>query len=160
MLPRQGGLVASTAVIEGDVTFAGKVSVWWNAVLRGDDAALFVGERTNLQDLVMVHPDPGAPMTIGRDVTVGHHAVLHGLRIGDRCLVGIGSILLTGSVIGDEAIVAAGAVVKEGMEVPPRVMVAGVPARIVRDVKPEELDFASPRAEKYWREALARAEAD
>jgi len=90
-------------------------------------------------------------------VTVGHHAVLHCRRIGDRALVGIGSVLLAGSVIGEGAIVAAGAVVPEGMEVEPGVVVAGVPARVLRDVRPEERDFAVPRAERYWRVAQERA---
>ena len=159
MRRRGGALVASTAVIEGDVVLHDQVSVWWNAVLRGDDAQLTVGERTNIQDLVMVHPDPDVPMIVGRGVTVGHHAVLHGVAIGDHALIGIGSILLTGTKIGEGAMVAAGAVVREGMEVPPWVLVAGVPAVIKRDLTPEERDGPLYRAEKYWREACARAEA-
>jgi len=157
MVAHGGALVASTAVVEGDVTLGDRVSVWWNAVLRGDDAALVVGEGTNLQDLVMVHPDPGAPMTVGREVTVGHHAVLHGVLVGDHALVGIGAILLAGSVVGEGAIVAAGAVVREGFEVPPRTLVAGVPARRIREVTAEEIAGAGPRAEKYWRTAMERA---
>jgi len=152
-----GALVASTAVLEGEFTLSAGVSVWWNSVLRGDDAPLFVGEQTNIQDLCMVHPDPGVPLHIGRDVTVGHKATVHCVRIGDRCLIGINSTLLTGVEIGEDSIVAAGAVVPEGMIVPPRVMVAGVPARIKRDVRPDEIDFAVKRAQKYWREARRRA---
>jgi carbonic anhydrase/acetyltransferase-like protein (isoleucine patch superfamily) len=150
-------LVASTAVLEGACHLARGVSVWWNSVLRGDDAPLFLGEMTNIQDLCMVHPDPGVPLHVGHHVTVGHKATLHCARIGDRCLIGINSTLLAGSEIGDDAIVAAGAVVPEGMIVPPRVMVAGIPARVRRDVRPEELAFSIPRAEKYWREAQRRA---
>jgi carbonic anhydrase/acetyltransferase-like protein (isoleucine patch superfamily) len=152
-----GALVASTAVLEGEFTLASGVSVWWNSVLRGDDAPLFVGEQTNIQDLCMVHPDPGVPLRIGRDVTVGHKATIHCVRIGDRCLIGINSTLLSGVEIGDDSIVAAGAVVPEGMIVPPRVMVAGVPAKIKREVRQEEIDFAVKRAQKYWREARRRA---
>jgi carbonic anhydrase/acetyltransferase-like protein (isoleucine patch superfamily) len=152
-----GALVASTAVVEGDCTLQDGVSVWWNTVLRGDDAPIVVGAQTNIQDLCMVHADPGVPLHIGRDVTVGHKATIHCARIGDRCLIGINSTLLGGVEIGDEAIVAAGAVVPEGMIVPPRVMVAGVPARIKRDVRPEELDVTVKRAAKYWREARRRA---
>ena len=152
-----GALVASTAVLEGEFTLSAGVSVWWNSVLRGDDAPLFVGEQTNIQDLCMVHPDPGVPLHIGRDVTVGHKATVHCVRIGDRCLIGINSTLLTGVEIGEDSIVAAGAVVPEGMIVPPRVMVAGVPARIKRDVRQDEIDFAVKRAQKYWREARRRA---
>jgi len=157
MVARGPALVASTAVVEGDVKLGARVSVWWNAVLRGDDAELVVREGTNLQDLVMVHPDPGLPMTIGRDVTVGHHAVVHCLEVGDRALIGIGSILLRGAVIGEEAIVAAGALVPEGMRVPPRVVVAGVPARVLRDARPEEIAAAVPRAAKYWQTAVERS---
>jgi len=152
-----GALVASTAVLEGEFTLADGVSVWWNSVLRGDDAPFHVGELTNIQDLCMVHPDPGAPLHIGREVTIGHKATIHCVRIGDRCLIGIASTLLAGVEIGDDAIVAAGAVVPEGMIVPPRVMVAGVPAKIRRDVREDELDFAKERARKYWREARKRA---
>lgn len=152
-----GALVASTAVLEGACTLADGVSVWWNSVLRGDDAPILVGEQTNIQDLCMVHPDPGVPLRIGRDVTVGHKATLHCARIGDRCLIGINSTLLAGVEIGDDSIVAAGAVVPEGMIVPPHVMVAGVPAKIKREVRQDEIDLAVPRARRYWREALRRA---
>ena len=152
-----GALVASTAILEGDYTLADGVSVWWNSVLRGDDAPLYVGARTNIQDLCMVHPDPDVPLHIGSDVTIGHQATIHCKRIGDRCLIGIGARLLAGAEIGDEAIVAAGAVVPEGMIVPPRTLVAGIPAKIKRDVRQDEIDFAVPRARKYWREALERA---
>lgn len=157
MARRGGALVASTAVIEGEVHLGDRVSVWWNAVLRGDDAPIYVGSGTNIQDLVMVHADPGVPMHIGRDVTVGHHAVLHGVRIEDRALVGIGAVLLAGSVVGEGAIVAAGSVVTEGMQVEPGVVVAGVPARVLREVRPEERAFAVPRAQRYWKVAQERA---
>lgn len=156
MVQLGGALVASTAVIEADITLGDRVSVWWNAVLRGDDAALTVGEETNIQDLVMVHPDPDAPMVIGSQVTVGHSAVLHGIRIDDRALIGIGAILLSGSTVGEGAIVAAGAVVRENWHVPPRTLVAGVPARIMRDLTEEEVADAVWRAEKYWKTAQDR----
>jgi len=156
MLPRGGALVASSAVVEADVRLGDRVSVWWNAVLRGDDAAIRIGEETNIQDLVMVHPDPGAPMHVGKQVTVGHHAVLHGVRIDDRALIGIGAILLLGSTVGEGAIVAAGSVVRENWDVPPRTLVAGVPARILREVTDEEVAAAAPRAQKYWETAQER----
>jgi carbonic anhydrase/acetyltransferase-like protein (isoleucine patch superfamily) len=152
-----GALVASTAVVEGECHLADGVSVWWNSVLRGDDAPLFIGDETNIQDLCMLHADPGVPLRIGRHVTIGHNAVVHGVRIGDRCLIGISSTILGGVEIGDDSIVAAGAVVPEGMIVPPRVMIAGVPATIKRDARPEEIDRAVQRAAKYWREARRRA---
>jgi len=157
MRARGGALVASTAVVEGDVTLGERVSVWWNAVLRGDDAPIEVGAGTNLQDLVLLHADPGVPLVVGCDVTVGHGAVLHGARVGDRALVGMGCVLLKGSVVGTEAVVAAGAVVPEGMEVPPRAVVAGVPARVRREATAEEIAAALPRARKYWEAARRRA---
>ena len=157
MVPHGPALVASTAVVDGDVTLEERVSVWWGAVLRGDDASIVIGVGSNIQDMVMVHADPGAPLTVGRDVTVGHHATLHCVSIGDRALIGIGSVLLAGVVVGEDAIVAAGAVVTEGMVIEPGTVVAGVPARMRRKVRPEELAFARPRAEKYWRTACARA---
>jgi len=156
MLPRGGALVASTAVLEADVRLADRVSIWWNAVLRGDDAAITIGAETNIQDLVMVHPDPDAPMFIGEQVTVGHHAVLHGVEIGDRALIGIGAILLLGSRVGEGAIVAAGSLVRENWDVPPRTLVAGVPARIIREVTADEVARAAPRARKYWKTAQER----
>lgn len=157
MVRRGGALVASTAVVEGRVTLGARVSVWWNAVLRGDDAPIEVGEGTNLQDLVMAHPDPGIPLRIGRDVTVGHHAILHCARIGDRALVGMGAILLKGATVGEEALVAAGAVVPEDAVVAPRAIVAGVPARKIGEVPEDYAAAAAARAAKYWAAALERA---
>jgi len=157
MDPLGGALVASTAVLEGEFTLSDRVSVWWNAVLRGDDAALFVDVETNIQDLVMVHPDPGVPLHIGSQVTIGHGAVIHCAHVGDRSLIGIHAVLLAGARIGDEAVIAAGALVPEGMVVPPRTLVAGVPARVRRDLTDEECATAVWRANKYWREACARA---
>lgn len=156
MIPIGGALVASTAVIEADVTLGDRVSVWWGAVLRGDDAAITIGEETNIQDLVMVHADPDVPMVVGRGVTVGHGAVLHGVSVGDYALIGINAVLLAGSVVGSRAIVAAGAVVRENWEVPPGTMVAGVPARVIRELTPDERAVAEPRAAKYWHEAQQR----
>ncbi len=157
MLARGDALVASTAVVDGDVTLEARVSVWWGSVLRGDDAPIVVGAGTNIQDLVMVHADVDAPLRIGQDVTVGHHATVHGVTIGDRALIGINSVVLGGAVVGEEAIVAAGAVVTEGMVIEPRTVVAGVPARVRRNVRPEELEHARRRAAKYWRVACERA---
>ena len=156
MVPLGGALVASTAVIEADVVLEDGVSVWWNAVLRGDDARITIGEKTNVQDLVMVHADPDVPLLVGQHVTIGHHAVLHGLRVDDRALVGIGAVLLAGSTVGEGAIVAAGAVVRENWHVPPRTLVAGVPARIVRELTDAEMEQAVPRAENYWKTAQER----
>ena len=142
MFPREGlmrrveggAFVAHNAVVTGDVTLGEDAGIWFGCVVRGDDAPLTIGRRTNIQDLTMVHADTGHPNVIGEEVTVGHRVVLHGVRVGDRSLIGMGAVLLGGSVVGEGAIVAAGTVVKEGFEVPPRTLVAGVPGRIVREL--------------------------
>lgn len=129
--------VAPGAVVLGDVVLGEESSVWYGAVVRGDAGPIRVGARTNVQDLCMLHATTGrAGLTIGDEVTVGHRAILHGAVIRDRCLIGMGSILLDDCDIGEESLVAAGAVVLEGMRVPPRSLVAGVPAR-VRGAIPE-----------------------
>jgi carbonic anhydrase/acetyltransferase-like protein (isoleucine patch superfamily) len=157
-----GAFVASTAVVAGDVSLGEDVGVWFGCVLRGDDAPLIVGRRTNVQDLTMIHADPGVPNELGEEVTVGHRCVLHGAQVGDRCLIGMGAILLGGSRIGTESIVGAGALVKEGMLVPPRSLVVGLPARIVRQVTDEEVEKIRRSAEGYVKKIrlyLARQEA-
>ncbi len=144
-----GAYRAFDAVVTGDVTLGEDVGIWFGCVVRGDDAPLSIGRRSNIQDLSVVHADTGVPNTIGAEVTVGHRCVLHGTSVGDRALIGMGSILLGGSVVGDEAIVAAGAVVREGFHVPPRTLVAGVPARIVRDLSDEEVRSLVASADGY-----------
>ena len=150
--PLEGGAFKATnATVTGDVTLGEDVGIWFGCVVRGDDAPLTVGRRTNIQDLTMIHADTDVPNTIGEEVTIGHRCVLHGARVGDRALIGMGAILLGGSVVGDEAIVAAGAVVREGFEVPPGTLVAGVPAKIIRELKPEERAQMAVSAEGYVR---------
>lgn len=144
-----GAYAASNAILTGDVTLGAQANVWFGCVVRGDDAPLVIGRRTNVQDLTMVHADPGVPNVIGEEVTVGHRCVLHGARVADRCLIGMGAVLLGGSVIGAESIVAAGCVVKEGDEVPPRSLVVGVPGRVVREVTEEEVASIRRSAQGY-----------
>ena len=148
--PVEGGAFrAFNAVVTGDVTLGEDVGIWFGCVVRGDDAPLSIGARTNVQDLTMIHADPGVPNEIGREVTIGHRCVLHGARVGDRALIGMGAILLGGSVVGEEAIVAAGAVVREGFEVPAGMLVAGVPAKVIRPLKPEERASLPKSAQGY-----------
>jgi len=150
--PLEGGaFAAANAVVTGDATLGEDVGIWFGCVVRGDDAPLTIGRRTNIQDLTMIHADTGVPNTIGAEVTVGHRCVLHGAEIADRCLIGMGAILLGGSRIGEGSIVGAGAVVKEGMEVPPRSLVVGIPGRIVRQVTDEEVALIGKSAEGYVR---------
>jgi len=144
-----GAFAAQDAVLTGDLTLGADVGIWFGCVLRGDDAPLTIGARTNVQDLTMIHADTGVPNVIGSEVTIGHRCVLHGARVEDRSLIGMGAILLGGSVIGRESLIAAGAVVKEGFVVPPRSLVAGVPAKILRPLTDDEVARIVASAEGY-----------
>ncbi|GAB2836261.1 gamma carbonic anhydrase family protein [Microbacterium insulae] len=146
--------VASGARVIGEVTLAEGASVWYNAVLRADGARISVGPGSNLQDNVSVHVDAGHPVVIGADVSVGHNAVVHGCIIGDGSLIGMGSVVLSGAVIGEGCLVAAGAVVLEGTVVPPGSLVAGVPAKVRRELSDEERAGIIRNARTY-REHLA-----
>ncbi|MDP3772835.1 MAG: gamma carbonic anhydrase family protein [Gemmatimonadales bacterium] len=118
----------------GDVRLGAESSVWYQCVLRADLAPITIGDRTNIQDLTMVHVDEGVPCTIGADVGVGHRAILHGCTVEDHCLIGMGAILLNHVHVGTGSVVAAGAVVKEGMKIAPGSLVIGVPARVIKPV--------------------------
>lgn len=145
--------IAPTASVMGRVTIGADASVWYGAVLRGDLEAIEIGDETNIQDLTMVHADPGAPCRIGKRVGVGHRAILHGCTVEDLCLIGMGSIILNGACIGGGSVVAAGALVPEGMLVPPGSLVMGVPGRIVRPVD----DALSRRVAGTWARYVAHA---
>ena len=123
--------VAESAVVMGDVEIAAGASLWPTAVARGDMSSIVIGPRSNVQDGVVLHGDPGSPVLIGADVTIGHRAVVHGATLEDGCLIGIGAIVLNGVTVGAGALVAAGAVVTR--DVPPRSLVAGVPAQVKRE---------------------------
>ncbi len=139
MLPQAGGaFAADNAVLTGEVNLGPDANIWFGCVLRGDDAPITIGARTNIQDLSMVHADPGVPNVIGAGVTVGHRCILHGAEVGDNCLIGMGAILLAGSKIGAGSIIGAGTVVKEGFVVPPRSLVVGIPGRVIREVSDEQ----------------------
>src|SRR5690348_7782336 len=141
--------VASGARVIGAVTLHPGASVWYNAVLRGDSDTITVGAGSNLQDNVAVHVDAGHPVVIGRDVSVGHNAVVHGCTIGDGSLIGMGSVVLSGAVIGEGCLVAGGAVVLEGSVIPPGSLVAGVPAKVRRELTPDERAGILRNAETY-----------
>jgi carbonic anhydrase/acetyltransferase-like protein (isoleucine patch superfamily) len=134
---RGSAAVALTAVVCGDVALASGTNIWFGAVLRGDVAPIVLGENVNIQDGTIVHCDFDVALTIEPGVVVGHAAVLHGVRIGADSLIGIGAKLLSGSIIGPECVVAAGAVVPPNMVVPPRSLVMGLPAKVVRSTTPE-----------------------
>jgi carbonic anhydrase/acetyltransferase-like protein (isoleucine patch superfamily) len=140
--------VDESAQVIGDVVIGAESSIWMNVVVRGDVHHIRIGRRTNVQDLTMVHVMRGThPTQIGDEVTIGHSAVIHGCTIEDRCLIGMGAILLNGCTIGADSIVAAGTLVPEGFQVPPGSLLMGAPARIKRSLDDEErlsiLDYAA-----------------
>ena len=141
--------VAPTAVVLGGVALAAGASVWYHAVLRGDCESITIGENSNIQDNCSVHADPGFPVVVGRGVSVGHNAVLHGCTVGDDVLVGMGATVLNGADIGAGSLVAAGAVVPQGMKVPPNSLVAGVPAKVKRELDADGLAGIRLNAEGY-----------
>jgi carbonic anhydrase/acetyltransferase-like protein (isoleucine patch superfamily) len=123
--------VAPNATLIGKVRIGEEASIWFGAVLRGDNEPIAIGARTNIQDLALMHTDPGFPVTVGSDCTIGHRAIVHGASIGDGSLIGMGAIVLNGARIGRRCLIAAGALVREGSEIPEASLVAGVPGRIV-----------------------------
>lgn len=129
---------ADTAAVCGDVVIGDDCSIWFGAVIRGDVARIVLGHRTNIQDGVIIHCDSGIDQIIGDQVTAGHGAVLHGAHIGHRVLIGMNAVLLGRTVVDDDAMVAAGAVLSPGMHVPAGMVAMGVPAKIVRPVRPQE----------------------
>jgi carbonic anhydrase/acetyltransferase-like protein (isoleucine patch superfamily) len=143
--------VAENAVLIGRVRMKAETSVWWGAVLRGDNEWIELGERTQFQDHVLAHTDPGFPLTVGADCVVGHHVVLHGCTIGDNSLIGMGSILLNGSRIGKNCLVGAGSVVTEGKEFPDNSLIIGSLARIIREVDNKARAMIARAADVYVR---------
>ncbi|TFE37269.1 gamma carbonic anhydrase family protein [Streptomyces sp. ICN441] len=140
---------APTSVVIGDVTMAAGASVWYHTVLRADCGPIVVGADSNIQDNCTVHVDPGFPVTIGERVSVGHNAVIHGCTVEDDVLVGMGATVLNGAHIGAGSLVAAQALVPQGMRVPPGSLVAGVPARIKRELTDEEREGVRLNAAMY-----------
>jgi carbonic anhydrase/acetyltransferase-like protein (isoleucine patch superfamily) len=126
-------------VVTGNVVIAPGVNVWFHTVIRGDLATVTLGNRVNIQDGCIVHTDSDAPLTIGDGVVVGHSAILHGKSIGNDSLIGMGAKLLGGSEVGEECLIAAGALVTEGCRIPPRSVVMGMPAKVVRPITADEL---------------------
>lgn len=126
--------VAPSAELIGDVILGEDASVWFGSVIRADNTQITIGARSNVQEGAMGHSDPGAPLTVGEDCTIGHHAILHGCTIGDRVLVGMGATILNHAVIGEDSLVGAGALVTEGKIFPPGSLIVGSPARAVREL--------------------------
>ncbi|KTT68956.1 gamma carbonic anhydrase family protein [Sphingomonas endophytica] len=150
--------VAPSADVIGDVVLGEGVGVWFGAVIRGDNTTIPIGARSNVQEGAMLHSDPGAPLTVGEDCTIGHHAVLHGCSIGDRVLIGMGAIVLNRAVIADDCIVGAGALVTEGKTFPPRSLIVGSPARVVRELDDAAVAALKLSAAHYVANAHAASE--
>ncbi|HZV54430.1 MAG TPA: gamma carbonic anhydrase family protein [Rhodocyclaceae bacterium] len=136
--------IAPNATVIGDVRLARNVSIWWNAVLRGDNDPISIGEGSNIQDGSVLHTDIGVPLTIGANVTVGHMVMLHGCTVGDGSLIGIGAIVLNHAEVGRECLIGAGSLISEGRAIPDRSLVMGAPGRVVRQLTDE--DVANMRA--------------
>lgn len=141
--------IADSAQVMGHVTLGPDASVWFGCVLRGDTESMTIGEGSSIQDLTVMHADHGLPLTIGKHVTVGHKVMLHGCTIGDESLIGIGAIVLNGARIGKNCLVGAGSLVTEGKEFPDGSMIMGTPAKVVRQLTPEQIEGLRLSAQHY-----------
>lgn len=141
--------VAENATVIGNVQLHDCSSVWFNVVIRGDNDPIIIGEGTNVQDGAVLHTDPGYPLVLGRGVTIGHQAMLHGCEVGDGSLVGIGAVVLNGVKIGKGCLIGANALVPEGMEIPDHSLVVGSPAKVKRMLSDEQIEGLKENAEHY-----------
>ncbi len=161
LLPASGNCyIAPGARVIGNVTVGEAAGIWFNAVVRGDNEPIVIGSGTNVQDGCVLHTDPGFPMTLGADVSVGHSAILHGCTVGDGSLIGMGAVVLNGVRIGKGCLIGANALVTEGKDIPDHSMVLGQPAKVIRPVDPSmaaELRRAAEiyqRRQQHYREGL------
>ncbi len=141
--------VAPNATVVGQVHLARNVSIWWNSTVRGDTDRIDIGENSNIQDGCVLHTNKGIPLTIGRNVTIGHMVMLHGCSVGDDCLIGIGAVLLNRSVIGRNSLVAANTLIPEGKVFPERSLIMGSPGKVVRELSDEEVARLPGSSERY-----------
>ncbi|EYE89626.1 hypothetical protein Q428_00960 [Fervidicella metallireducens AeB] len=141
--------VAETSDIIGDVVIEEGASIWYRAVLRGDINKITIGKNSNVQDGVIIHSDMDVETIIGDNVTIGHNAIIHGARISDNCLIGMGAVILNNACIGENCIIGAGAVVTGGKEIPPGSLVLGAPGKVVRPLTDEEVESIKTSAKHY-----------
>lgn len=141
--------VADDAVITGDVKIGKNATIWFQTIIRGDVAPIRIGAGTNIQDSSMVHCEYQCEQVIEENIVIGHKAILHGRKVGARTLIGMGAILLSGSIIGEECIIAAGAVVRQNEKIPRRSMLAGVPAKVIRQVTEDDLRISRDISARY-----------
>ncbi len=149
MKPLDRGAVADGAFVAGEVSLGRLSSIWCGCVVRADVAAIRIGVATNIQDLTVIHPQHDEDVEIGDEVTVGHKAVIHCRRVGALSLIGIGAVLLPGAVVGEKCIIGAGALLTMGQQIPDRSLVLGSPARVVRRLRPDEIESLYESAERY-----------
>lgn len=144
--------IADNAIVIGSVVLENNASVWFNCVVRGDHDVITIGENSQLQDGCVVHVDPGHPVTLGKDVSVGHMAVLHGCTVGDGTLVGIKSVILNDAVIGKNCVIGANTLILEGKKIPDGSLVVGSPGKVVRQLTEDEIRLVSGNAADYVKE--------
>jgi len=149
----ESGWIAPDASVIGKVSLGKDVGIWFGAVLRGDNEPITIGDRSNLQEHVVVHTDPGCPVTVGEGCTIGHRALLHGCTIRDNSLIGMGAIILNRAVIGKNCLVGAGALVTEGKVFPDGSLIVGSPAKVVRQLDEAAIEQLKGSAERYVRNA-------
>tara|TARA_B100000029_G_scaffold510663_1_gene602689 strand:+ start:1119 stop:1646 length:528 start_codon:yes stop_codon:yes gene_type:complete len=141
--------VADNAIIIGSVTISARASIWYSTVLRGDNDIIEIGERSNVQDGTVIHVDQGIPTTIGKNVSIGHNCMLHGCRIGDGSLIGIGTIILDHARVGAQSLVGANSLITEGKTFPDRSLILGSPAKVIRELTDDEIAKISDNATIY-----------
>jgi len=141
--------IAPSATIIGDTIIGENSSVWFNCVIRADGDRIRIGPETNIQDMSVLHSDPGSPICIGRQVSIAHRCIIHGCRIEDQCVIGMGAVIMNGAVIGKNSIVAAGSVVTENTVIPPSSLVTGIPGKVKRSVNEDEIRKISTIANAY-----------
>jgi carbonic anhydrase/acetyltransferase-like protein (isoleucine patch superfamily) len=148
-LPEEFHWIAPTAVLVGRVIVSEGVGIWFGSVLRGDNEPISIGANTNVQENCVMHTDPGYPLTIGDGCTIGHKAMLHGCKIGDNSLVGMGATVLNGAVIGDNCLVGAGALIPEGKIIPDNSLVVGMPGKVIRQLDDNAVQGLKASAQHY-----------
>ena len=141
--------IAPDATLVGDITLAAAVSIWFQVVIRAENDRIAIGEGSNIQDGSVLHVDPGYPLTIGRNVSIGHKVMLHGCTVGEGSLVGINSVVMNGAKIGKGVLIGANTLIAEGKEIPDGVLVLGSPGRVVRELQPEQKDYLLKIATGY-----------
>ncbi len=154
----KGSWVADNATVLGNVVLGANVSIWYGAVLRGDNDPITIGDNSNVQDGSVLHTDDGVPLTIGANVTIGHMAMLHGCTIGDGSLIGINAIVLNGATIGRNCLIGANALIPEGREIPDGSLVVGSPGRIIRQLTEAEIADQVANADTYVRHLKEHAD--